>query len=1087
MPAPPCPLRSYVPLSTITAALIVSATSALAQPDPGPYLEDVSGPRVHAIVGATIVPEAGQILDSATLIVRNGIIEAFGPDVPVPPDARIWNAEGLTVYPGLIDPYLRVSRLSSEEKKPAPSTDGPPNEPPAPGDGHPHPRVHPEHYVTDGLDLSDGQLEELRGLGFTAAYLVPDDGIFRGRGAMIALRAGRSSDLEIAPARSQCIAYDTGRDLDDYPRSIMGVVALQRQTFLDTRHYLEATRIYAAHPQGLEHPERNRSFDALGPAAEGREAVIIETDDVLATLRAGRLAREFGLQTILCGSGEEQVYLDQIRALGYPIILPLAFPDAPYFEDDLAAYDVSLRSLRNWNRAPSNPKALADAGVRFALTTDRLRKASFLPRMVRAAIRRGLSADDVLRGFTTEAARIHGVDDRVGTIARGKIANLTITDGDLVALGTRVRQVWVDGEPHLISEPESERDDPLGLWRIELTGTSWTDDGVARTDEAENALHGSWLQVDGKTDSLVVTWMPPSIAGTRGQGLSGASVDSSYAGSDTLEVMWGENEWGLRHLFLHDPGFTPRIGYVEVGDRRIEIRGEHRRGGEPTEEEQKKEAERPALVPAPFPEGPIESPSEVLVRNATIWTCGPQGILESANLLVRNGRIVQVGPGLTAGPDVKIVDGTGLHVTPGLMDCHSHSMIVGDVNEATLASSAMVRIEDVLDSRSLNVYRHLAGGLTLSDQVHGSANPIGGQNAVVKMRWGADPDGLLVQGAPPGIKFALGENVTQTSWGEAYTTRYPKSRMGVEQWIRDRFLTAIDYAEAWKEYGALSASEKTRTIPPRRDLELDALVEVLNGERFVDCHAYRQDEILMLMRLAESYGFRVRTFQHILEGYKVANEMAVHGAMASGFSDWWAYKPEVWDAIPYNAALMHERGVNVTMNSDSAELARRMNLEATKAIKWGGVDPEEALKMVTLNTAIQLGIDDHLGSLEPGKDADFVLWSGSPHSTGSICLQTWVDGELYFDRNVDLERRALTEAERAKLLALALEARPASRDQAQGPPRPTSYELGEAEEHSCGQDYGEDAGEESGSMDVDAESGTMNRSGARGSWTGGGR
>ncbi|MEZ4650965.1 MAG: amidohydrolase family protein [Candidatus Eisenbacteria bacterium] len=1069
--------RRLVSLTLVSiAATMLTTRPTHAQPNPGPYLDDMSGPRVHAIVGARIVPEAGRSIEDGTVIVRDGTIEAVGQGIPIPPDARVWNASGYTIYPGLIDPYVRVSRITGVETKAAPPHEGPSDEPPVPGNGHPHPRVHPETFATDGVDLTDAQVADFRELGFTAAYLVPEDGIFRGRGALVSLRAGRSSDLALSPPRGQCIAYDVGEGKDDYPRSIMGVVALQRQTFLDTRHYLDATRIYDTYPAGLERPERSRSFDALAAAATGRETTLIEVDDVLATLRAGKLAREFGLSAVLRASGEEYVYAEEVKALGYPLILPIAFPDAPYFEDDLAAYDVSLRSLRVWNEYPSNPKVLAELGVPFALTTDRLRKTSLLPRMVRAAIDRGLSADQVLRSFTIEAARIHGAEDRVGTIEKGKVANLTVTDGELFALGTTVRQVWVDGTPHLLEEKESQQATPFGSWRIELAGSSW----LSTPDEVDSPLHGSWLVVEGEADSLVVTWIPGSgdvVTSGRGQGLAASEVAIAHTGTDTLDVTWNENGWGLHRLFFRDSYLPTRVGFAELNGEQIEIRAERRHGAEPSEKEREKES-RPPLVKAPFAPGPIESPSEVLVRNATIWTCGPDGILESGDLLVRNGKIVQVGQGLVAGPAAKVIDAAGLQVTPGLMDCHSHSMVVGDVNEWTLASSAMVGIEDVVDSRTPTIYRHLAGGLTLASQLHGSANPIGGKNAVVKMRWGQTPDGLLVRGAPPGIKFALGENVTQTSWGEAYTTRYPKSRMGVEQWVRDRFLTAATYAEEWKAYGSLSPSKRTRTIPPRRDLELDTLVQILNGERYVHCHSYRQDEILMLMRLAESLGFRIRTFQHILEGYKVAPEMAAHGVMGSTFSDWWAFKPEVYDAIPYNAALMTEAGVNVTMNSDSAELARRMNLEGAKAVKWGGVDREEALKMITLNTAIQLGLDRQMGSLEPGKDADFVLWSGDPLSTGSICLETWIEGKLYFDRDTDIARRAETEEQRQKLLALAREFGATGGDEGQGPPTMTSYDISETEQYTCGHDHGDGS---------DAHSGSVGISESNSGWKGGAR
>ena len=346
-----------------------------------------------------------------------------------------------------------------------------------------------------------------------------------------------------------------------------------------------------------------------------------------------------------------------------------------------------------------------------------------------------------------------------------------------------------------------------------------------------------------------------------------------------------------------------------------------------------------------------------------------------------------------------VIDGIGKHITPGLIDCHSHSAAFS-INEGTQSITAEVRIQDVLNSNDITIYRELAGGLTMANILHGSANTIGGQNAVIKLRWGATPDALLYSNAVKGIKFALGENVKQSNWGDDNTTRYPQTRMGVEQILRDAFSSAVEYQKKWSDYNK-NPKQWKKKVPPRRDLELEALVEILEGKRQIHCHSYRQDEILMLTRVAEDFGFIVGTFQHVLEGYKVADRIKEHGANASTFSDWWAYKYEVIDAIPYNGALMTDVGVTVSFNSDSRELARRMNTEASKGVKYGGLSEEEALKLVTLNPAIQLKIDKWVGSLEVGKDADFVIWTDHPLSTRAVCEQTWIDGIRYFSLEED--------------------------------------------------------------------------------------
>ncbi len=410
------------------------------------------------------------------------------------------------------------------------------------------------------------------------------------------------------------------------------------------------------------------------------------------------------------------------------------------------------------------------------------------------------------------------------------------------------------------------------------------------------------------------------------------------------------------------------------------------------------------------------SPEVLLIRNATVWTQGPDGILENADILVRDGKIRKIGSNLSAPSGAVVIDAAGKHVTPGLIDCHSHMAIRGGVNEGTNNITAEVRIADVVDPLDIGLYRALAGGLTAAHLLHGSANSVGGQDAVIKLRWNANADHLVVEDAAPGIKFALGENPKRSNFRRPGPERYPATRMGVNQSIRERFLAAQDYMREWDEYDALSADAQARREPPRVDLQLEAMAEILRGDRIIHSHSYRQDEILALIRVAEEMGIQIGTFQHVLEGYKVADEIAAHGAGASTFSDWWAYKLEAYDAIPYNGALMHDRDVLVSFNSDSSELARRMNLEAAKAVKYGGVPDAEALGFVTINAAKQLGIDHRTGSLEKGKDADLVIWSGDPLSVYSIVEQTWVDGVREFDRLTDQTRRDAVAQARAEAI-----------------------------------------------------------------------
>jgi imidazolonepropionase-like amidohydrolase len=406
----------------------------------------------------------------------------------------------------------------------------------------------------------------------------------------------------------------------------------------------------------------------------------------------------------------------------------------------------------------------------------------------------------------------------------------------------------------------------------------------------------------------------------------------------------------------------------------------------------------------------------ILIQNATILTVS-HGNIDHGSILIKDGKIAEVGPSVKAPKDAQVIAGAGLFVMPGIVDCHSHIAIEGDVNEGSISVSSIANIADVLDSDDIAIYRDLAGGVTAANILHGSANPIGGQTIVIKLRWGQPASKLPFEGALPGIKFALGENPKHSNFGgRGAAARYPATRMGVEETIRTAFTEARDYKAEWDKYDKRIAAGEKDVIPPHRDLRLDPLVEVLEGKRYVHAHSYREDEILMLLRVAKEFGFKVRTFQHVLEGYKVADELAAAGAGASTFSDWWAYKVEAYEAIPYNAALMTRRGVIVSVNSDDAEEATHLNQEAAKSIKYGGLSHDEALKLVTLNPAIQLGIDKRVGSIDPGKDADLVIYNHDPLSAYAVVQKTLIDGRVYFDRQRDLADRPNLEKEKKALL-----------------------------------------------------------------------
>ena len=881
-------------------------------------------PGVHALIGGRVVINPSNSLENATVILRDGIIEAVGRDVKPPSDARIWNASNSVIYAGFIDPYLSITGtnapvatthvdpiggltsgvnflgVESQEKVRL-----------QPGAGYEVTSVTPQARVAAGYTPNAKTLETLRELGFTAGNIVPNKGILRGSSAFVNLSDALPNEAILRADTHQHIAFESQ---EVYPKSLMGTIAVVRQTFADARHYVLDQADYRAKPTARKRPDLNPALDALAPVLNRQTTVVFEPGSVLMGDRAGQLARELGLNFAVVGSGHEWRRPDLMKAVNAPFIMPLNLPSAPKLPDEDDWLDVSLDQLRHWDWAAENAAMLRQQGLEVALTTHALGDRKVFRKNLRLAIDRGLSERDALAALTTVPAKLCGVADRLGTIEKGKIANLTVVEGaGYFDAEAKVKQVWIDG--------------------------------------------------------VVFETQPPKPAIVKA--IPAKPAEPKAEAKDTKKA-----------------------------------------------DAEKKKAELTALQkqrlaqPPNASRGPLAAPKSVLIRNATVWTCGPQGTLTNASVLIVGGKVQQVGyfkAQLSA--DTLVIDAAGQHLTPGLIDCHSHTAILGGVNEGSLPSTAMVRIADVVNSETENLYQQLAGGLTMANLLHGSANPIGGQNSVIKLRFGAGPEGLKFTNAPGGIKFALGENVKQSNWGEKNTTRFPQSRMGVPTFYVNRFTAARQYLDDWADY------TRKGGVPPRTNLELEALGEILNGTRRIHCHSYRGDEIIAFLRVCESFGVRVATLQHVLEGYKVADEIARHGAGGSCFTDWWGFKFEVFDAIPYAGSLMHARGVNVSFNSDSSELARRMYLEAAKAVKYGGTSETEALKFVTLNPAKQLGVDQWVGSLEPGKDADFALWSKSPLAYDTVCEQTWIEGRKYFDRAAAAERATTLAKERTDLIA----------------------------------------------------------------------
>ena len=954
-----------------------------------------NAPGVHAFTGARIVVSPGRVLDNATLVVRDGVIEAVGTGVDVPADARVWPMSGRTLYAGFIDAHADLE------------IDAPPPEGERdPGPVHWNPQVRADFSAAGDFRDDAERRSALRSQGFTTAHAVPRLGIFRGRTAVVSLGDGPARERVLRPAVGHSLSLSGSRELGgSYPNSPMGAIALVRQTLLDADWYIRVWDAYQRAPRGLQPPETNAALASLDGVVQRDEPLIVETRSEEEILRARAIAGEFPVALWLRGSGEEYRILDVLADLTVPLVLPLAFPEAPDVESPEDALDADLDELRHWYLAPENPGRVAAAGVQFALTADVLDDvADFLPNL-RSSVERGLPRDVALASLTVNPARMLDIASTHGTLEAGKLANIVITDGDLFDDDTEVRDVWVQGERYVINPDPAV--DPRGQWivassddarlngRLTVTGTPSRLRGtVTLNGQPEVTLS----EVDAGTEAgrLHVAFPGRAIGVTGVVRLSGS--------------ISGDEAYGWSAL----PDGTNRSWRAERTERTIVA--DNSNGGDDNGNGNGNGADghasslvladiRPAV--AFGRERLPEQPEHVLVRNATVWTQGPQGRIDNADLLVTRGKVTRVGRGLDAPAGATIVDATGKHVTPGLIDAHVHTSTSG-TNESGFAIVPEVRMGDVVTHNSIDMYHQLAGGLTLGHVMHGSANPIGGQNVFLKMRWGALPDQLKLEDAPRTVKFALGENPKRRE------DRYPDTRMGTQQIIRDHFMAARDYERTWQRW-----ESNREGLPPRRDLRMEAIVDILNEDLRVQSHGYRQDEFLALVRLAEEFDFSIQALQHAVEAYKIAPELAASGVAAVVWSDWSSFKVEAYDGTPYNAKILLDAGVLTSLHSDDGQISSRMNWEAGKMLRTG-IGEEDALSLVTNRTAAVFGLEDRVGSLQPGFDADFVIWNGHPLSQFTRAEQTWIDGRRYFDLAEDMEERTRVQRERAQLIQLIL-------------------------------------------------------------------
>jgi len=927
----------------------------------------VNDPRegCFAFTHATIVKDAATTLQDATLVIRDGRIISAGPGAAIPKDAVVIDCKGKYIYPSFVDIYSDYG--TQAVKKSAAGYRAPPqflsdtkgafgwNE-----------AIKSEVQAANIFKTDEAKAKTLRQAGFGTVLSHQQDGIARGTGVLVTLADERENKVVIRERASAQYSFDKGSSTQNYPSSLMGSIALLRQTYLDAQWYKNRPA-----KEGV-----NLSLQAWNDVQTLPQ--IFEASDKWDVLRADKIGDEFGVQYIIKASGNEYQRIPEIAATKASFILPLNFPQAMDVEDPNDARFVALSDLKQWELAPTEPAAFEKAGIPFCLSAAGIKDLKQFLANVRKAIEYGLTEQKALDALTKVPAAFIKADDKVGSLEAGKLANFLITSGPLFKENTVLFQNWVQGERYVINEDGWT--DIRGTYTLTLSpGATYTIlvKGTPASPalsmlQQQDTLAGT-IALDGK---LVRLTFPLAKRSSRTLRLSGVLADHNWSGNGQ-DTSGNAVKWSavFAKAFVPPADTTKKKTSPDIGKIYYPFNGY----GWETQPQQK----------------------DVLIKNATVWTNEQQGKLENTDVLIKAGKIAQIGKDLPAG-NALVIDGTGKHLTPGVIDEHSHIAITRGVNEGTQSVTSEVRIGDVLNPDDINIYRQLSGGVTSSHLLHGSANTIGGQTQLIKLRWGADAEALKFAGWDPFIKFALGENVKQSNWGESQRSRFPQTRMGVEQVLTNAFTRARDYEH--------------QAAGKRRDLELDALAEILNKKRFITCHSYVQSEINMLIHVADTFGFTVNTFTHILEGYKVADKMKQHGAGASTFADWWAYKMEVQDAIAYNASIMSGVGLTVAINSDDAEMARRLNQEAAKSITYGGMAEEDALKMVTLNPAKLLHIADRVGSIKPGKDADVVLWSDHPLSIYAKADKTIVDGIVYFDRERDLELRKRIAEERNRLI-----------------------------------------------------------------------
>ncbi len=935
-----------------------------------------------AITNVTLVNPDGSTTERVNIVMRDGRIAAVGVDTPVPTDAESIDGSKLFAYPGLIDAqsYLgipdktrsREERLLTEDENPDLASAFMPAMHMAGRRG-----VRPKSRAIEQYAPDDKKLENWRSSGFTAAVIAPRDGIFAGTSDVLSLSGAPLRRSILADDIGMHASFSTGED-GDYPQTLLGVFAQFRQTLLDARWNAKMLKYEERHPTSGKRVAEDRALAALQPMLARTQRIIFEANTQNEINRALDLCAEFNLNPVITGGREAWKVIDRIKAERVPLILSLKFDEEPIFgkKKDKDKGKDKEKEKEKAEGKKDEPKPEGEEVAQKEKTHE--------PDMPDATEKKSDETAEKSKKESDEKKQY-----------------------EPLKVQQERRRLW-----------EEQVNNVIRLHKAGIPFSLRTKD----FKEPNELIKNLRLVIDrGLPESVALaalTTTPAELLGLKQQ--VGAIAPGQLANVILTDKRLADEKSKVKKVFVEGTKFEldrddekkDKDSDKAKADKTKESEDEEKKD---TAKDEKKADEKPAedkqknwptfeseVLADRIPK--TKTNGNVLIQNATILpvTSTP---LQKASILIQNGKIAAIGDISPVPQGVTVIDGTGKFVMPGIIDCHSHLGIDG-VNEGAHSISAEVRIGDLIDPQDTAIYRAAAGGATTHHAMHGSANTIGGQCVVFKLKYERPVSEMLIPSAARTIKFALGENVKQSNFFNAYGKRFPNTRLGVEAVLRGAFEAAREYQSEWADYDA-AAKQGVDAIIPRKDLKLDALSEVLAGKITVHCHSYRSDEILRLIDVAEEYGIRIGVWHHVLEGYRIAPEIARHGSGGSTFANMWAYKVEAYGAIPHNAAFMTDAGICSTVNSDSANTIRYMNQEAAKCIRWGALNETEALKLVTLNAAKQLQIDDRVGSLEVGKDGDLAIFNGHPLNTFSKNVMTIIDGEVFFE---DTREPSLTDA-----------------------------------------------------------------------------